>query len=245
MNKKVVYTSIFGDYEPLKELKSKYKENDIDYICFTDCEKILNSKEAKNWKIIKIDIPKPINWDDNYDEWDGHYKNREIKINIEKYLGEYDYSLYIDGSFKIINCVGDFFNEFIESEYNIFIPKHPKYNCIYKEAKQLIKHKYDRKLRINNLIKFYKNEKFPRDYGLGENGFCFRKHNSSTYKLMEQWLKIVYTKCRRDQMSLLYCSWKYNIPIFCFESKKRAEYVKFYGGKWSRIRGFHQAKKFD
>ena len=101
MINKVVYTAIFGEYEPLKELKRKYKEKGIDYICFTNNKDILNMKS--NWKIIFLDIEKPDNWNNSYAIWDNHFMNREIKINIEKYLNNYDFSLYIDGSFKVVN----------------------------------------------------------------------------------------------------------------------------------------------
>ena len=63
--------------------------------------------------------------------------------------------------------------------------------------------------------------------------------------MMKLWKEFVYYRVRRDQMSLFYCSWKLNTPIKRFKYENRKKYVKFYGGKWSIVRGVHKPKRFD
>ena len=77
MNKIVVYTAIFNDYDWLKDPVVVPKE--IDFVCYTDSNKI----HSKVWKIVKVDTngePPSL-------------KNRKIKL-LYPYteLKDYDYS---------------------------------------------------------------------------------------------------------------------------------------------------------
>ena len=47
MNKKVIYTSIFGDYDTLPDIT--YHPPGFDFVCFTDSD-----IQASGWKVIKV-----------------------------------------------------------------------------------------------------------------------------------------------------------------------------------------------
>ena len=86
-NKKVIYTCITGGYDSL--IEPKYVTEGFDYICFTD-----NPNLNSDVWIIK---PLP-------SETDGLSqvkKQRYVKINAHKVVGEYDLSIWVDGNVTI------------------------------------------------------------------------------------------------------------------------------------------------
>lgn len=85
----VCYTCITNQYDVLKPLS--YQHQSIDLVCFTD-NKDINS----NGWILK-DIP------DDLKHLSKVKQQRILKIHPQKYLSEYDISLWIDGNF-VINC---------------------------------------------------------------------------------------------------------------------------------------------
>jgi len=61
--------------------------------------------------------------------------NRYIKTHPHLLFPEYETSIYIDGSIKIIGDIDKFIQTCELNNYNIVIPKHPDRICLYKEAK--------------------------------------------------------------------------------------------------------------
>lgn len=182
--KKVVYTSITGDYDEL--LTPDNRNANWDYICFTDNENI----NSDFWQIRKI---KDLNIDKVR-------RNRIYKILPHIYLSEYDYSLYIDGNFRIIGDIEEYITRFSKDVMTCFI--HPSRNCIYEEAEACITLKKDSDKVIKDQIKRYKSEKYPADHGLIAGGIIFRKHNDpSVIKTMNTWWNEVKTHSYRDQLS--------------------------------------------
>ena len=88
MNKKVIYTSIFGSEYYLHE--PSVKLNGWDYICFTDNP----NYKSDTWDV-RI-IPKI---------YDGARDSKKPKILPHRYLQDYDISIWIDGDVKITSDV--------------------------------------------------------------------------------------------------------------------------------------------
>ena len=161
-NKIMVYTSITGDYDDLKEIE--YMDDNIDYYCFTNNPNISSS----TWKIISIENPELL---------DFVRLERKIKIlgyeNIEK---KYDIVIYMDANIILKKSL----NEFIEKEcdlenYDFFSIKHSDRDCIYEEAEVCKILKKDKEEIIDKEIKFLKEKKFPKNFGLTANCFFVRK----------------------------------------------------------------------
>ena len=118
--RKVIYTSLVGNYDALKD--PAYIMKDWDYICFSDN---LNQKDFLVWKI----YPVP------YHVKNPQRKSRYAKLNPHKVLQAYDYSLWMDANIEIISPL---FEQLIQKKVDenvlISIPKHSQRNCIYKEA---------------------------------------------------------------------------------------------------------------
>jgi hypothetical protein len=191
-NKLVVYTALFGDYDDL--IEPKEKSEGCDFICFTD------QKHFKSdiWKIRLVEGC----------ELPPNMMNRKYKILPHLFLSEYEWSLYVDANIAILNNPLELANKYL-SMYDMAVPKHFARDCVYDEAKECVilgKTKYD---ETKKQMDKYKNEGFPKNFGLGENNIIFRKHNSDNIiKLMTDWWEELNTQTKRDQLSLAYVLWK-------------------------------------
>lgn len=226
MNKKVIYTCITGSYELLEDPVVISKG--YDYICFTDYDKIKSSI----WEIRSI--PKDL------DGLSEVKKQRCIKINPHKYLPEYDFSIWVDGCVKLKKDVNGFVNENCK-EGNIFIPSHPNRKCIYDEMNACIKMKKDTEANIEKQRSRYKNEQFPKNYGLVQSNIVIRYHNEpDCIRLMETWWKEVKNGSHRDQLSFDYARWKNSDVKFKFLDKNTCKSPYFW---WDQTHGKGLLKK--
>lgn len=197
MNKKVVYTSLVGDYDILPE--PKFIMKDWDYVCFSNNYKNKNSI----WRIEPIPFKSRNN----------HILSRYAKILPHRVLKDYDYSLYIDANIEITgDLIEKRINELIKEHQILSQIPHPSRNCIYKEAQFCIELGMDRRHLIEKQIKFLKQEKYPENNGLFENGLIFRCHNNpQIITLNEDWWNIFLKYSKRDQLSLVFLLWKNGI----------------------------------
>ncbi len=215
MNKKVIYTSIFGSEYYLHEPDLSMKG--WDFICFTDNP----NYESKHWKIILV--PKI---------YDGARDSKKPKILPHEYLEDYDISVWVDGDIKITANVDELVNKYLgDKDYAVFnhefcgITTTGNLNvrkCIYDEAKFIKwlgdnhprKHYKDNLDVINNQIERYKKEGYPRNNGQARNTIIIRKHkNPKVIKVMKDWWQEVSYGSKRDQLSFPYVAWKNNLDF--------------------------------
>ncbi|QKJ28032.1 DUF616 domain-containing protein [Aliarcobacter cibarius] len=188
----VVYTALFGNYDDLIEPKENYEG--CDFICFTD-QKHLTSDVWEIRLIEECEMP-------------ANMMNRKYKILPHLFLSQYEWSMYVDANIKILNNPFELANKYL-AKHDFAMPKHFARDCIYEESKECVilgKSKYDEtRKQMDN----YKKEGFPKNFGLGENGILFRKHNSEkVVRLMNDWWEELNTHTKRDQLSLAYVLWK-------------------------------------
>jgi hypothetical protein len=193
-NKFVVYTALFGDYDDLIDPKENYKG--CDFVCFTD-QKHLKSDIWEIRIIDKIDLPL-------------NMMNRKYKWLPHKYLSNYIMSLYIDSNIALLQNPFKLLEKYSANKWLFLLPKHPLRDCIYDEAFACIERN---KVTISNLIeqiKFYKQDNFPNNFGIGENNILYRIHNNrNVIELMENlWKDLNKWNTKRDQLSLFYLVWK-------------------------------------
>jgi hypothetical protein len=198
---KVIYTCLTGDYDSI--FNHTYINFDYDYVCFTDNERLIKMEEYGAW------IIKPL----QFNRLDNVKNNRWHKIHPHILFPCYNESIYIDSNFDIKD---DFLFRELEKDRNslIKIPMHHKRNCVYKECKDVIRLKREKKEIVEQVERFLKNNNFPVNRGITENGLIYRKHNiPMIVQMMEMWWDMVEQYSMRDQLTLPYVLWKYNIPV--------------------------------
>lgn len=199
---KVIYTCITGNYVDLQ--LHEYIDNTWDYVCFTDNKELLSYKQYGCWHI------RPI----IFGELDNTRNNRWHKTHPHILFPDYEESIYLDGNMNIISSY--VFNCIENSKNNILLPKHWKDNCVYEEIKNVINIIVpDGGEKIENVIKmknFLTEHNFPKNYGLNENNFIYRKHNDQKIiDINEMWWTFIRDYTKRDQLSFSYVLYKHGI----------------------------------
>ena len=212
MNKRVIYTSIYGDNYFLHD--PEVKMEGYDFICFTDNPKY------------KSDI-----WQMRYTPkiYDGTRDSKKPKILPHRYLNEYEISIWVDGDIKITNKIDLLINEHLK-QTNHAAFNHElcgikstgnlnRRNCVDDEASFIKwlgdnnpqKHYKDNLETINAQMDRYKKDGYPSKNGLTRNTILIRKHNESdVVKTMEKWWEELKYGSKRDQLSFNYSAWKTN-----------------------------------
>jgi hypothetical protein len=216
---KIIYSANIGGYDDLTT--PKIYDKNIRYILFTD-NKYFRSKV---WEICHVDF-----LDNN---WDNRKKSRYLKLNPHNILPEHDISLWIDGNFtsQIEN-----FQEFLnlldfDKKKEFMLYKHRLRNCTYEESKRVVELGKESVINLNLQINKYKNENFPENLGLFETGFLLRSNSENTKKFNDLWWNEMINGSMRDQISLMYTSWKLNIklhPILIGNSVYKNPFVQSY-----------------
>ncbi len=201
--RKVIYTTIIGNYDHLEE--PSYIPEGYDFICFTD-QKI--NKPDSVWNIKQI----PPLYADNT------RTARKYKILPHRFLPEYDISIWTDGNEIIVGDVDKLQKEHLSNQ-NMAVYNHmscwDKRDCVYQEAeaifalgKQNNSWKDDPNIIVKQMNR-YSEDMYPRNNGLIVSGVMFRKHNKAdVIRCMEAWWNEIKYGSRRDQLSFNYAAWK-------------------------------------
>ena len=203
MQKIVVYTAIFNNYDWLKE--PVIKPADIDFICYTDSDAV----KSKCWKIVKV----------NLDGKSPSLLNREIKL-LYPYteLSQYDYSLYVDGSMMIKGDVTEFLNKYISSSPVLMNFKHPNKDCLYTEIDYCIERKRGNIEKLREQRSIYEKDGMPTHFGLSDNKILLRdNHSEEGENMMKEWFQHVISYSGRDQVCLPYVLYKHHRKYDFFE----------------------------
>jgi len=201
LNRYVVYTCILGPYNGLLP---QPQFPDVDYICFTD-----QKFKSRHWKIIQIPS-----------STDPARESRRAKILPHLFLEDYEYSIFIDGNFLVLQNPIPLIQKAL-SEHSMAHFDHHKStdarNCIYQEF-EAIQTLYDQTGRLKDdlevmekQIQGFRKAGFPENHGLLKGGVLIRRHKDpQVIQVMNQWWDIVQQSSRRDQLSFNYVAWKNN-----------------------------------
>ena len=202
MNRIVVYTAIFGNYDgliPQPELEG------VDFICFTDQE-----LSAKPWRVIKVEPPV---------HGDNTRSARYYKILPHKVLpAQYDLSVWMDGNFIINQPISEFVTTKLQDKA-MWVFNHASgpigHDCPYVEKDNIVSHFHKKTILKDDLavmdkqMEGYLAEGFPKSGGLLSSGVLLRRHKvAAVIETMELWWHEVKNKSKRDQLSFNYAAWK-------------------------------------
>lgn len=192
-NKKVVYTCIFGQYDTLRD--PKHVNPDWDYICFTD-----QYFPTKVWELRSIPT--------ECLEEEKKKIQRMVKILPNRYLKDYEVSIWIDGNLELLVDPQKLVNE---NNHNFFTTlAHPERKCLYDELDACERLNKDTHTKMSEIRNFLLKEKYPRNNGLAQTNFIIRNHNDDgVSSLCEHWWSLLKKYSHRDQTMFNYVLWKY------------------------------------
>ncbi len=209
---KVVYTSIFSNYEELKE--PTIVSEGWRYVCFTD-----QPFKSDVWEIVPSQIMGI-----------GPQRTaRYYKICFHKFI-DAEYSMWVDGSFHI-NCD---LNKWWDLRFKepFSCAQHPLRNCIYHEARSCIVNKRGDVAEINNQINKYKKLRLPERNGIITSGILLRQRTPEVMEFCEKWYNELSEQSVRDQMAYAFVShqtgFKANTYKWDYSQSKEFIYKKHY-----------------
>lgn len=210
-NRKVIYTALFGKYDEVHNMAVK---EGWDYFLFTD---LPDTSLPKNtcWNIVKVSELDKVKISKS-----PHLINRWYKFHPHLLFPEYEYSIYLDANIQILKFdqIELEITRLLNNSNIISIPCHPERECIYEELLVVNKINKDSLYNLSKTLSYLISHDYPVDNGLYENNFIWRKHNDiRIVKLMDSWWDFIQEYSRRDQLSLSYLIWKFNIecpPFF-------------------------------
>ena len=243
MNKKVIYTSVFGKTE---ENNYHLHKPDVvldgyDFVCFTDDETF----KSDFWQ---VKLVKPL-----YDDGARNAKRYKLKPHI--YLSEYEISVWVDIEVKITKDI-DYLVESSLKDSNLAILKHELCGrtvsgdlnvrkCVYEEAKfiQWLGDNSPKKQYKDNMdiihaqVDRYRKDGYPENNGLARTTVVFRRHNESdVIKNSDAWWGEMKYGSRRDQISFNYVSWKHNLKFNYIQEDIDDNPYFLYMKKWRQIK---------
>lgn len=199
----IVYSVNIGGYDTFKEVRCP--DSRVSYYLFTDNKSI----RSKTWNIVYV----PPNKFDS----DQSKRCRFIKTHPHILLPEHKISVWIDHSFVINTpdivgmvrqCLGN-------KPITCYIhgSQRDRRNCLYDEARGIMKYKIDSKGVVRRQMRKYMQMGFPKNYGLFSTGFMFRKNSPAVNLFNEKWWEEIKAGSKRDQLSQMFVSWKCGVPV--------------------------------
>ncbi len=196
MKKFVIYTAIFGRLGRFKI--PNVSISDVSRFCFTDLD-----VESHFYEIKKMNLNHLLSV----------RRQRWVKICIpDEIFDNYEYSVYVDCK-RPMSVDFDYLLNCMEAESDFLTRPHRRRSCAYDEGMFCIDRKKDHKAVILKQLGFYKSQKFPTHCGLHATGLLMRRHTEKMKEFSSLWWKQVERYSHRDQISLPYVAWKYDMKI--------------------------------
>jgi hypothetical protein len=173
--------------------------NNADYYAFVD-----NPLNIGIWKQIK-------NCNFSTDKIYSNRRNAKIyKIIPQLFLPNYEYFFWVDVTHDVIENPQNIIDQYL-NEFDIAVFNHSDRNCVYDEAEAIKRIGKDNNDLVDRQMNFYKEEGFPKGYGLFELPSFVRKNNHRMNEMSLCWWEQISKYSSRDQLSLPYVFWKMNI----------------------------------
>ncbi len=193
--RKVIYTSIVGDYDTLPQ--PLVVDESFEYVCFSND---IEGGRAGIWQVRPIP----------YSNTDRTRLSRYVKLLPHEVLGDYEVSVWIDANIRVLG--NEFYrivNERIESGSLMAQVPHPLRDCVYEEISRCYQ---DVRIGFSDALRQWRHLEvvgFPRHFGMMENNLILRRHNDPVIRsVSEGWWKEYLAYSVRDQLSLMPVCWK-------------------------------------
>jgi hypothetical protein len=197
-----VYTANIGNYDILHNIYIKNKGVDFYYITDSRAEVLCG------WtKIVVDELPHK----------DPTKAARWYKTHSHELFPNHDITIWIDARFMVKSRnIIDFIDKNIKKKSLIGMYHHMRdaeKGCLYVEGFVCGSNGLDDDQVILNQITRYKEEGFPRKFGLFSTGVIVRRKHEKVAKFNELWWSEIEKGSKRDQVSQMYAAWKTDLKI--------------------------------
>lgn len=145
---------------------------------------------------------------------DPRRNSRAPKILAHQYLPGYDFSLWVDGSVRLLVPAHVLIDSFL-GDSDIALFKHQCRDCIYDEATACMEQGLDHPDVISTQMVRYRAAQYPARNGLSECGVLLRRHTPSIEAFNNAWWAEYCRHSCRDQLSVDYVLRNHDIrPTF-------------------------------
>jgi alkaline ceramidase TOD1/glycosyltransferase MUCI70-like protein len=209
--KVAIYTSITASKDSLKEPR---EHAPADLVLFSD-----DLRDIPGWDVrpaCKLFT-------------DPRRNSRAPKILAHQYLPEHDYSLWIDGSIRLLTPVQKLIDDYL-GETDIAIFSHSERRCLYEEAAICSERRLDDPATIAAQTASYARAGYPANNGLHECGVILRRHSARIEALNNAWWSEFCRHSCRDQLSLNYVLYKIGVRPALFPASVWASSLVSYEG---------------
>lgn len=137
--------------------------------------------------------------------------SRRAKLMPHRYFPEYDWSLYLDNTARLLCDPVALVTGLAAQEpaQGFFCFSHAERDCAYDEADACLRARRDDPARIRSQIGFYRAEGYPAHQGLIQGTVLIRRHGARDWATLgERWFEQILVHSRRDQLSFGYVAWK-------------------------------------
>lgn len=194
----VVYTSITAGKDTLKAPRDSAG---ADFVVFSDQPSVVHDCETVNCWRARPACALFV---------DPRRNSRAPKLLAHQYVPGYDFSLWIDGSFRLLASPAALVEEYL-SDADVALFRHSTRECIYDEAEICSTLRLDDPAIIEEQGARYRLEGYPARQGLTEGGVILRRHNSLMERVNDAWWSEYCRHSRRDQLSFNYVLYKLGV----------------------------------
>lgn len=196
--KVVVYTAFSAGYDQLQPVAPVWAKG-ADHVAFLETK-----TERAGWKIRKLHR--------GFEDPCRNAKNH--KVLAHDYFPEHDFSIWVDGSVRIVSTVPleRLLPVWLEgADFAVF--RHRTRKCIYQEAAACIGSRKDAVDKIVTQAGAYYGAGYPADHGLAECTVLVRRHTKAVAAFNAAWHEEISQHSRRDQLSFNYVADKLRLKV--------------------------------
>lgn len=192
----VVYTCLLGALEQLYQPLDM--DTHMDYICFTDQKEKWGTRQGV-WQFREIE---------NKENMDKKTLRYRYKIMAHEILEEYDYSVWVEHSMRIVGEVQSFINAYGNGNSFLGFPNSTK-ECLYKDISIPHMAMDDMNIALRRKIHQYKESGYPENNGLIDSRVMIRNHrDEELQKVMQCWWEEVKDFAIVGENCFTYAAWK-------------------------------------
>lgn len=218
----VVNASFYGGDKEIKSIVNQPKYEGVEYKLFTNKPEVTDNTI---WEPIQTYAENP------------RLKAREIKINIDKFLPDSKYWLWIDSNMKINTDPKHLIKKYLES-FDICLMPHPERTHWFEEASFLLNRDQSLKDPLQKAVDKYSKEGFP-SIALYETGVLLRRNTKQIIKFNNIWMNEINSTCIRDQISFPYAAWKSGLAVNTFPGTNSVNQLRYklknYLPQWEEV----------